>query len=172
MDGALVLPVWCHLEVSEQEIQLVHLQELEYVVILIWRVIPFLHMDPVCRVLFNEVHIQKSVIEDARERLMERTDGTEAVDLHLLVDPLLVHDPIDADQPMFPELGDEMVPDGAANPVVGRLFDVWSLERLEPLEGERVEPDWSITKVLFKSFASRFEPKLLRDRSRRRPTSS
>ena len=72
---------------------------------------------------------------------MERTDGTEAIYLDLLIDPLLVHDPIDVDQPMFQELGDEMVLDGAAESVVDRLLDVWSLERLELFKGERVEPD-------------------------------
>ena len=70
---------------------------------------------------------------------MERTHGTEAVHFDFLVDPLLVHDPVDVDQSILPELGDEMISDSAADPVVGRLFDVWSFERFEPFEGEGVE---------------------------------
>lgn len=71
----------------------------------------------------------------------ELTDGTEAVDLNFFVDPLLVHDPIDIDQPMFPELGDEMVFDGPADSIVGRLLYVWSFERLEQYDRECGEPD-------------------------------
>lgn len=57
------------------------------------------------------------MVEDARERRMERTDGAETIGFDLLVNSFLIHDPIDVNEFVFSELRNKVVFDGTTDSV-------------------------------------------------------